>query len=309
MKSKYFYTLILLIISQLSTAQSEKIHSARISITSKATLNSSTDYQRLLGEEAKAFDLGDYLRKHGNQADIKIRGTIVRDTEVVRVSFNKEDWDGQCYDFCEKTVEVKKLPLMGVATIPADGEIPGVEVQRTIKGSAAAETGILPGDIITNIEGETVYSGCDLHTTINAYEAGDALDVDIVRDGREKLVSVVLGYKIQKNTVWVGCCEGLETELPTTIATDDLLPGELEVFPNPTTGIAQVKYSSELDGNFSLRLTDVAGRMIYKTSEEVFNGYFDEAIDLTGKAAGIYFLQIVHGGESRTEKVILQNDK
>ncbi len=309
MKSKYFYTLILLIVAQLSTAQSEKIHSARISITSKATLNSQTTYQRLLGEEAKAFDLGDYLRKHGNQADIKIRGTIVRDTEVIRVSFNKEDWDGQCYDFCEKTTEVKKLPLMGVATIPAAGDVPGVEVQRTIDGSAAAVIGILPGDIITNIEGETVYSGCDLHTTINAYEAGDALDVDIVRNGRAELLSVVLGYKIQKSTVWSACCEGLATELPATIDTDDLLPGELEVFPNPTTGIAQVKYSSELEGSFSLRLTDVAGRLIYKESEDKFNGYFDEAIDLTGRAAGIYFLQIVHGGESRTEKVILQSAK
>lgn len=308
MKSKYFYTLILLIIAQLSTAQSEKIHSARISITSKATLNSQTTYQRLLGEEAKAFDLGDYLRKHGNLADIKIRGTIVRDTEVVRLSFNKEDWDGQCYDFCEKTTEVKKLPLMGVATIPV-ADIPGVEVQRTIDGSAAAETGILPGDIITNIEGETVYSGCDLHTAINAYEAGDALDIDIIRNGRSELLSVVLGYKIQKNTVWTACCNGVAAELPATIDTDDLLPGELEVFPNPTTGIAQVKYSSELDGSFSLRLTDVAGRMIYNTSEETFGGYFDEAIDLTGRAAGIYFLQIVHGGESRTEKVILQSAK
>ncbi len=308
MKSKYFYTLILLIIAQLSTAQSEKIHSARISITSKATLNSKTTYQRLLGEEAKAFDLGDYLRKHGNMADIKIRGTIVRDTEVVRVSFNKEDWNGECYDFCETTTEVKKLPLMGVATIPAV-DIPGVEVQRTINGSAAAETGILPGDIITNIEGETVHSGCDLHTTINAYEAGDALDVDIIRNGREELLSVVLGYKLQKNTVWTACCEGVSTELAATVDTDDLLPGELEVFPNPTTGIAQVKYSSELDGSFSLRLTDVAGRMIYKNSEETFSGYFDEAIDLTGKASGIYFLQIVHGGETRTEKVILQNAK
>ncbi len=308
MKSKYFYTLILLIVAQLCTAQSEKIHSARISITSKATLNSQTTYQRLLGEEAKAFDLGDYLRKHGNLADIKIRGTIVRDTEVVRLSFNKEDWDGQCYDFCEKTTDVKKLPLMGVATIPAV-DIPGVEVQRTINGSAAAETGILPGDIITNIEGETVYSGCDLHTTINAYEAGDALDVDIIRNGRAELLSVVLGYKIQKNTIWTACCEGVTAELPATIDTEDLLPGELEVFPNPTTGIAQVKYSSELDGSFSLRLTDVAGRMIYNSSQEKFNGYFDEAIDLTGKAAGIYFLQIVHGGESRTEKVILQSSK
>jgi len=64
-----------------------------------------------------------------------------------------------------------------------------------------------------------------------------------------------------------------------------------------------------MDGSFSLRLTDVAGRLIYKDSEEAFNGYFDEAIDLTGKAAGIYFLQIVHGGESRTEKVILQSAK
>jgi len=308
MKSKHFYTLILLIIAQLSTAQSEKIHSARISITSKATLNSQTTYQRLLGEEAKTFDLDDYLRKYGNQADIKIRGTIVRDTEVIRVSFNKEDWDGQCYDFCEKTTEVKKLPLMGVATIPAV-DIPGVEVQRTIDGSAAAETGILPGDIITNIEGETVYSSCDLHTTINAYEAGDALDVDIIRNGRAELLSVTLGYKIQKNTVWTACCEGGTSELPAITATDDLLPGELEVFPNPTTGIAQVKYSSELDGSFSLHLTDVAGRLIYKNSEEAFNGYFDEAIDLTGKAAGIYFLQIVHGGESRTEKVILQSVK
>lgn len=308
MKSKYFYTLILLIVAQLSTAQSEKIHSARISITSKAMLNSQTTYQRLLGEEAKAFDLGDYLRKHGHLADIKIRGTIVRDTEVIRVSFNKEDWDGQCYDFCEKITEVKKLPLMGVATIPAV-DIPGVEVQRTINGSAAAEIGILPGDIITNIEGETVYSGCDLHTTINAYEAGDALDVDIIRNGRAELLSVVLGYKVQKNTVWTACCEDAETELSATIDTDDLLPGELEVFPNPTTGIAQVKYSSELEGSFSLRLTDVAGRLIYKNSADKFNGYFDEAIDLTGRAAGIYFLQIVHGGESRTEKLILQSAK
>lgn len=310
MKLNNFYTLILLFCAQITMAQTDQVHSARISITTKATANSSTSYQRLLGEEALAFDLGDFLKKHKNHADIKVRGTMVKDAEVVRLSFNSSDWDGQCYDFCEKTVGVDKMPLLGVATVPSEGEIAGVIVQRVIDASSATEAGILPGDILTNIEGESVYSGCDLHTVINAYETGDALDVSVVRNGRNVEVPVILGYKIKKNVVWTNCCKATPpAEIAAAAATADLSLGALEVYPNPTTGVAQIKYQSAVNGNFSLKVTDVTGRVLYDNQVAAFSGYFDEAVDLTGQAAGIYFLQILHEGETRTEKIILQGEK
>ena len=115
---------------------------------------------------------------------------------------------------------------------------------------------------------------------------------------------------LKKNVVYTNCCEPTaDTEIAAIAETQDLSLGELEVYPNPTTGIAQIKYSSAINGSFSLKVTDVTGRNLYENKEPKFSGYFDEAIDLTGQAAGIYFLQIIHEDETRTEKIILQGEK
>lgn len=271
-------------------------------MTSEADGRSS--YQRMAGEEALAFDLGTFLKANKNAKDLKIRGHFIKDNEVIRLSFNKADWDGKCYDFCTETVEVTKLPLMGVATVPADET--GVEVQRVIANSAASLAGVMAGDVIANIEGEPVHSGCDLTSIIAVYEPEDALDVEVVRNGKMETLQVVLGYKIQRKQVWTACCQPIAADALENIETEDLSLGNLEVFPNPTTGIAQIKYRSEVNGSFDMQVTDVTGRILHQISRPEFKGYFDEAIDLTGQAAGIYFLHIIHDGQRRTEKLVVQ---
>lgn len=299
-----FILLTLVFLTQLSLAQSDNSHSARISIVMTTADNARSAYQRLTGEEALAFDLGEFLKTHQNAKDLKIRGSFVKDYEVTRLSFNLSDWDGQCFDFCAKTIEANKQPLLGVAAVPAD--ITGVKVQRLLENTAAAKAGIHTGDIITAIEGEPVDSGCDLTSVIALYETEDQLDIDIIRNGQLMTIPVTLGFKTVKQQVWTACCQPVASNNLDNIETDDLPLGNLEVYPNPTSGIAQVKYRSDINGAFQMQITDVAGRLLFQQTQQNFIGYFDESIDLTRQAAGIYFLHIAHDGQRRTEKIVVQ---
>jgi serine protease Do/serine protease DegQ len=58
----------------------------------------------------------------------------------------------------------------------------GVLVSQVTEGSAAANAGIQPGDVITSINGQNIKSNGDLRNAVGLSRVGDKLDVALIRD-------------------------------------------------------------------------------------------------------------------------------
>ena len=71
-------------------------------------------------------------------------------------------------------------------------DINGLYVQETVKGGAAEAAGIKAGDIITKIEGKTIYSSSDLQERVARLRPGDKVNLTYKRDNKEKNVAVTL---------------------------------------------------------------------------------------------------------------------
>jgi len=68
----------------------------------------------------------------------------------------------------------------------------GVEVAEVIPETAAADSGILVGDVIVSFEGEPVLTMDRLVVRLRFYRVGDAIELDIERDGAPLTITVIL---------------------------------------------------------------------------------------------------------------------
>ncbi len=71
----------------------------------------------------------------------------------------------------------------------------GVYVAGTVADGAAAEAGILEGDIITKVGEVSINSSPELQEQVGRYRPGDKIDITFIRSGKEKKAPVVLRNK------------------------------------------------------------------------------------------------------------------
>lgn len=71
-------------------------------------------------------------------------------------------------------------------------DINGLYVADVVKGGAAEAAGIKKGDVITKVEGNTIYSSSDLQERVARLNPGDKLKLTYKRDGKERDVTVTL---------------------------------------------------------------------------------------------------------------------
>jgi serine protease Do len=69
----------------------------------------------------------------------------------------------------------------------------GAFIFDTVKGSPADQAGILPSDIITEVNGEKIESNSSLPRLIASFKPGSKVEVTLFRNGRDLKKRVVLG--------------------------------------------------------------------------------------------------------------------
>jgi serine protease Do len=72
-------------------------------------------------------------------------------------------------------------------------KVEGALVAEAPPGGAAAEAGVVPGDVVLAVDGRPVTSGADLAAKIGSIAPGTVVKITILRDGSERTVSVRLG--------------------------------------------------------------------------------------------------------------------
>jgi S1-C subfamily serine protease len=74
----------------------------------------------------------------------------------------------------------------------SDGTTDGAQVQNVQQGGAAALAGIVEGDVIVRVGDRPIAGADELVVAVREHNPGDALPVQLIRDGRPLTVSVVL---------------------------------------------------------------------------------------------------------------------
>ncbi len=109
------------------------------------------------------------------------------------------------------------LPPTPVPEIPEPGEpeelpeLPfvtrgGALVTEVVEGSPADRAGVRKGDVIVEVDGQPIEADADLADIISKYDPGDELELQILRAGRLRTLTVELGRNRDKpgNTPWLG---------------------------------------------------------------------------------------------------------
>jgi serine protease Do len=68
----------------------------------------------------------------------------------------------------------------------------GLYINSVISGSGGEAAGLKAGDIITKVEGVTVYESSDLQERVGRLQPGDKINLTVLRDGSEKNFAVTL---------------------------------------------------------------------------------------------------------------------
>jgi len=87
---------------------------------------------------------------------------------------------------------VKHAELGVNAKSVTDGTSDGAQVQNVQQGSAAADAGILDGDVITKVGERAIASADELVVAIRQQRIGDRITIQLIRQGRPLTVQVVL---------------------------------------------------------------------------------------------------------------------
>ncbi len=287
-----------------SQIQGDEVLRQTLMITLKKHNTSNSEYITKVDEDAKNFDVEQFISDNIATTDIRIIGTTTSIGKTIKIDFDSKKIGPieDCNKFCKKITSVEKQPVLGV-TLTAMDDLQGVLVENVFEGSAAEYAGIQQGDIITYAGESIVQSGCDITIIMSEAKVGEVMDIEIINGDTKEIRPVVLGYKILEKVTYDFCC------LPEVAADQVTNQNSLTVFPNPTDGLFQLNYQSFDNQNVKVSITDISGRIIYQEEIKEFSGFLNESFDLTKYADGMYFLQVIQGEEIFSEKIILQQIK
>ncbi len=82
---------------------------------------------------------------------------------------------------------------LGLSTSPAQNG--GAQVGQTTAGGPAEKAGIQPGDVVTEVDGDTVRDPADVAQAIDDNKPGDRVEVKVRRGGSEQTIEVTLGER------------------------------------------------------------------------------------------------------------------
>jgi len=97
-----------------------------------------------------------------------------------------------------KDVEAHQPPFLGVQKDPEAPDIEGARIHKVVDGSGADRAGLLPGDLITEIEGVSLGSFDQLRRIIYSRKPGETVKLKVRRGSETLDVEPMLGSLIQQ---------------------------------------------------------------------------------------------------------------
>ncbi len=134
-------------------------------------------------------------------------------------------------------------------------ETTGALISGVEKGGPAEKAGLKRGDLVVGLNGKKVEDSTHLRNMVSATSPGTKIDIKIIRDGKEQVISVTLGEysekKIVKSTEYDNALKGVTVQELTRSLREKL------DLPENVSGVVVTGVSRELGEQGLLRPNDV----------------------------------------------------
>ncbi len=80
----------------------------------------------------------------------------------------------------------------------------------------------------------------------------------------------------------------------------------LSIYPNPTTGLLNVKFDAEKQGDMQVKLVSINGQTIFNELVTSNAGHYNTTFDISNEAKGVYLLSIISDKEKIDRKIVLK---
>jgi hypothetical protein len=80
----------------------------------------------------------------------------------------------------------------------------------------------------------------------------------------------------------------------------------MSVFPNPSNGRVNLQFSTDAAATAAVKISDLAGRVVFSSSFEHTGGVFNREIDLSTAPKGMYIVEMSAGDQHFMTKLLLQ---
>ena len=73
---------------------------------------------------------------------------------------------------------------------------------------------------------------------------------------------------------------------------NDQIISDLNLYPNPSAGLFKLEFSMNLVSNYSIKVLNSIGELLYEDKMNLFSGKFSKVYDLSHLPKSIYFIEI-----------------
>lgn len=256
----------------------------------------------LENEEARSVDIPSLLLENQDVERMTVRGLFYTDKEVNRISFDSYDLPefAEAENFCEQ-VEFTMKPFFGVSAYSTD-DMRGVNIERIVKSGPAEAADLKTGNIILTFNSAPISSFCDLKMEVAETEVGQVVEVQFERNGNVYTSNVTIGGQINNKIDYVACDEVKADLTIKSPSIDNSI--NLSVYPNPTSGITNMKFLSSSVEQIKFYVMDINGAIVHKQLLNDFNGAMTLDYTFDNEAAGTYMFVIEQGSKLYKQKVI-----
>jgi PDZ domain-containing secreted protein len=228
--------------------------------------------------------------------------------------------------------------FLGIASMTTcgDAEVKGAKISTVYKNSTAKEMGLVEGDVIIEMNGQSISNFGDLVDVMDNLDAGDKLSLIYERDGKKFTEKADLKKRSEvfPNEFKYDCGEAevhnhghrvvkeieLKIELKDCTLEDEQMLREpaavnfdtelklnsIEFAPNPSNGEFSLSIDLPETADTRVMIFDGNGRQIYTKEMRGFSGVYNQTVDISDQPNGIYFLIVAQGEKQFTKKVLKQ---
>ena len=146
------------------------------------------------------------------------------------------------------------------------------------------------------------YDGSDISSVMTAgyCESGDVITFKVYDISQDELVEM----DSPENTAWIG-----NNAMSVISMSDRILPTEITLgnaYPNPFNPSTTISYDISSDMNVNINVYDVRGRIVAELVNGVTEqGRYEVMWNADNHSTGIYFVQLVAGNTTKTQKIML----
>jgi len=210
------------------------------------------------------------------------------------------------YSFTHKIERDPCKVFIGVYTSGNALEGRGLRVSGVIDGTPAKESGVQPGDVILEFNGQAVNNHQELTGRRDGQKPGDAFTLTIFRDGNRMEIDAKF-KSCDTPTPAQETVQALE-ESPATEErknmNQSLALEILDAYPSPTFGPVNIRFEAEAVPT-TVRILDITGKEVFRKELPQFGGSYNEQVNLSNNKAGNYVLSVQQGDKVQSKQIVL----